>query len=168
MNHKKNPTISIIASKITAAGITLVILISCLPFSTSVEGGTFTVQGIGYPPIKAENSAQAWLMARRAAIIDAYRNALKGDNYSENHDAGRFYTGLSGFLRGARLLKEEYLSDGGVVVTMEVPAGSIYRDIWHGWKDRGFSSDGGPEKVSLDEWYRKIEPYVVYNTDSQN
>ncbi len=81
----------------------------------------FTVHGMGYPPIKAANKAQALLMAKRAAILDGYATALR------NHQtvpAGSlaadhfFYDDLSGFIRSAKVVKESYYADGKVEVVL--------------------------------------------------
>ncbi len=84
------------------------------------DHGTFVVSGIGYPPIKAENAAQARLLARRAAVVDAYRNALAGAGAS-NNDEQAFYAGLSGFVRGLTIEREEYMEDGSVRILARVP-----------------------------------------------
>ncbi len=121
-----------------------------------VEGSAVTVEGVGYPPIRTENRAQARLMARRAAILDAYRKVLKiesGGGLSEE-----FYRGLAGFVRGARVVREEYLSDGGVIVTLEVGSGEVSGRTTSG----PGTETGKPERVTVEEWYRVIEKVVVY------
>ncbi len=125
------------------------------------DNDTFVVSGIGYPPIKAENAAQARLMARRAAILDAYRNALAGGG-SPNGDEPTFYTGLSGFVKGLTIEHEEYLADGGVRILARVPRGSVAarsRSTREGVTERG---RGGPSPVPLNEWYRIIERSVRF------
>jgi hypothetical protein len=119
------------------------------------------VSGIGYPPIKAENAAQARLMARRAAIVDAYRNALAGTGPS-NNDEQAFYTGLSGFVRGLTIEREEYLEDGGVRILAKVPgrsAAATSRTPNEVVTEKG---RGGPAPVPLNEWYRIIERSVRF------
>ncbi len=121
--------------------------------------GTVVVSGIGYPPIKAQSAAQARLMAKRAAILDAYRNALSGAA-SGTGDEQTFYTGLSGFVKGMVIKKEEYLEDGGVRIQVAVPAGGI--TVSSGTTGNGIPEKGpAPSRVPLDEWYRIIERSVT-------
>jgi len=121
------------------------------------KGDAFVVSGIGYPPIKAQSPAQARLMARRAAIIDAYRNALALAGSTE-HDEYNLYTGLSGFVKGMTVIEEEYLGDGGIRIVARVSSGDIVV------KSKGaigrIEKETGPSRVTLDEWYRIIEQFV--------
>lgn len=155
--------------KITTSVFLLAVLVCpALLLSAEFGGGqdradsdTLVVSGIGYPPIKAENAAQARLMARRAAIVDAYRNALTGAG-SSNNDEQTFYTGLSGFVRGLTIEREEYLEDGGVRILAKVPGRSVAvtsRTTREGVSERG---RGGPSPVPLNEWYRIIERSVRF------
>lgn len=124
------------------------------------DNDAFVVSGIGYPPIKAENAAQARLMARRAAILDAYRNALAGAG-TANNDEPTFYTGLSGFVKGLTIEREEYLEDGGVRILAKVPSRSVAvtsRIARKGVTERGH----GPSPVPLNEWYKIIERSVRF------
>jgi len=122
-----------------------------------------SVQGTGYPPIRAESAAQARLMAKRAAIVDAYRNALatsaspgKGDevNYQE----------LSGFVSGITITNEEYLQDGGVRITAKVSAKNVAVSTARGpavrTEPRSSEGSGGPQRVTVDEWYNIIRKLV--------
>ena len=125
------------------------------------DNDTFVVSGIGYPPIKADNAAQARLMARRAAIVDAYRNALAGAG-SSNNDEQTFYTGLSGFVKGLTIVREEYLEDGGVRILAKVSGRNsavTSRAPREGASEKG---RGGPSAVPLNEWYRIIERSVRF------
>ena len=83
------------------------------------------VNGTGYPPIKAQDPAQARLMARRAAILDAYRNALAGADTKETGEPD-FYSHLEGFVSGITIIDEEYLIDGGLRIRAQVPEKYIY------------------------------------------
>ncbi len=124
------------------------------------ENNTIIVQGVGYPPIKASSMAQAHLMAKRAAIIDAYRNALASagiENYSEN----TLYTGLSGFVKGLTILEEEYLEDGGIRILARVPAENIdlsYNTVTKSKKPE--ETWFGPLRVTLKEWFNIIKKLV--------
>lgn len=155
--------------KIAVYFVLLAVLVfsSLLPAAESGNGedraddDTVVVSGTGYPPIKAENAAQARLMARRAAILDAYRNALAGTGSSHN-DEQTFYTGLSGFVRGLTIEREEYLEDGGVRILARVSGKRIAvmsRTPREGVAEKG---RGGPSPVPLNEWYRIIERSVRF------
>jgi hypothetical protein len=121
---------------------------------------TLVVSGIGYPPIKAQSAAQAHLMARRAAILDAYRNALASPG-SGNSDEQTYYTGLSGFVKGMVIEKEEYLGDGGLRILARVPARNITvsSKATRGNPDR---QNQRPSPVPLNEWYKIIERSVRF------
>jgi len=126
------------------------------------DNDTLIVQGIGYPPIKAKSMAQAHLMAKRAAIIDAYRNALAEtgiQNYSEN----TLYAGLSGFVSGLTVLETEYLEDGGIRILARVPVKNItvssntVKSIPKNPRETLL----GPLRVTLNEWYRIIKKLIT-------
>ena len=119
------------------------------------------VYGLGYPPIRAQSLAQARLMARRAAIIDAYRNAL-AETGVENYSEDALYTGLSGFVKELTITNEEYLEDGGIRITARVPlqnvkvssAGIERASKQPGWTGRE------PIRITLERWYKIIKQSV--------
>ncbi|MCX5851210.1 MAG: LPP20 family lipoprotein [Deltaproteobacteria bacterium] len=92
--------------------------------------GEIEAVGIGGPPEKFTGKPQARPMAIRAAQLDAYRNLLeitKGvrvdsativKDYTVESDTIR--TQVEGIVRGARIVKTEYLSDGTVEVTLKM------------------------------------------------
>lgn len=130
-----------------------------------------TVYGIGYPPVKAQNKAQALLMAKRAALLDAYRKALvdQGDDYTGPKDEERFYRGLSGFIKGLTIVNEEYLNDGGVKIEATVPKKDVYL-YSKGKLPKGLTPKTGPArvegpaKVTMEEWYQIIEKMVNFES----
>jgi len=88
--------------------------------------------GIGLPPENAHTSAQAKLLARRAAVVDAYRNLLEmtqeiqvdsettmKDLMIENDTVK---TQVSGIIQGAKIKSEKQMSDGSyrVVLTLNL------------------------------------------------
>lgn len=86
--------------------------------------GEIYAQGIGAPPAQAANAAQARAMAERAAFVVAIRNLLetvKGvqvdsetvvENFMVKSDVIR--TRVDGIVKGATIIKKEYMSDGSV------------------------------------------------------
>jgi hypothetical protein len=128
------------------------------------------VQGIGYPPVRASGKAQALLMARRAAVLDAYRNAVSGrEEDGETLIERDAYKGFSAFVRGIILVDEALLADGGVQVTVRVtrdafsPLGARDGDVQVMEKDRKREAYTGPIRVSEEEWYRVIEQMVRFD-----
>jgi hypothetical protein len=92
--------------------------------------------GIGAPPTNAMGKPQARPMALRAAQVDAYRNMLETLNGVRVNSATTIRdfvvesdvinTQVQGFVKGAKVTKQEYLSDGTVEVTVRMPlAGNL-------------------------------------------
>ena len=93
--------------------------------------GEVYARGIGAPPAYPGNAAQARAMAERAAFIVALRNLLetvKGvrvdsetvvENFMTKNDVIR--TRVDGIVKGARVVKTQYLSDGSVEVLVAMP-----------------------------------------------
>ncbi len=93
--------------------------------------GEVYATGIGAPPARAANAAQARAMAERAAYVVALRNLLetvKGvridaesvvEDFMVKSDVIR--TQVDGVVKGARIMKKSYLSDGSVEVLVAMP-----------------------------------------------
>ena len=98
--------------------------------ATNWDSATVTAEGTGVPPATAYNSVQARMLARRAAIVDAYRQLaeqIKGgdvdadttvENMMVTSDVIR--THVSALVQGARIVDEKTLPEGGYSVTMQV------------------------------------------------
>ncbi|MFH0886823.1 MAG: LPP20 family lipoprotein [bacterium] len=96
--------------------------------------GTVRATGTGVPPTGVP-APQARLMAKRAAVADAYRllaeavNGVKVDaetlvkNYVTESDTIK--TKVSALVKGAKIVDEKRMSDGSYEVTMEI---SMYGD----------------------------------------
>lgn len=92
--------------------------------------GTVQATGIGAPPEKLYGKPNARPMALRAAKLDAYRNileVLKGvridsttivRDYAVESDI--IMSKVEGMVQGAEVVKQEYLSDGTVEITMQM------------------------------------------------
>lgn len=91
---------------------------------------TVSAIGIGLPPESAHTAAQAKALARRAAIIDAYRNLLEAtENINVDADTtiknlmianDTVRTHVDGIIHGAKIIDEQYMSDGSYQITLEI------------------------------------------------
>jgi hypothetical protein len=93
--------------------------------------GEVYATGIGAPPSHPINAAQARAMTERAAFVVAIRNLLeivKGvrvdsesvvENFMVKSDVIR--TRVDGIVKGARIVKTQYMSDGSVEVLVTMP-----------------------------------------------
>jgi len=93
--------------------------------------GEVYATGIGAPPAQPANAAQARAMAERAAFVVALRNLLevvKGvrvdsetvvENFMTKSDMIR--TRVDGIVKGARVVRTQYMSDGSVEMQVAMP-----------------------------------------------
>lgn len=127
-------------SKVTAAAA---VLVSVLVFSMTAalaaasnnavdwNSSVIRATGGGAAPYHARSQSQARLMARRAAIVDAYRQLAEyagGVNIDAETTVDMaavtsdvIKSRVSATIRGAKIVAEGVTSDGGYEVTMEVP-----------------------------------------------
>ncbi|MGD9167929.1 MAG: hypothetical protein PVH33_14550, partial [Syntrophobacterales bacterium] len=101
--------------------------------------GKVVAVGIGAPPAKAANMAQARAMARRAAITVARRNLLEVSqgvqvdsmtlvkDFTVKSDIIR--TSVQGVVRNAQVIDTAYMSDGSVEVTMVMSLGGEFANV---------------------------------------
>jgi len=99
--------------------------------SVNWTDGYIEAVGIGAPPQRNIGMPQARPMALRAAQVDAYRNLLEVVNgvrvdstttvkdFTVESDI--INTQVQGIVKGAKTMKQEYLSDGTVEVTVRMP-----------------------------------------------
>lgn len=98
--------------------------------TTDWENATITVEGTGPMPANAYNAVQARMMARRVAIVDAYRQLaeqIKGVNVDatttvENMmvTSDRVTTHVNALIQGARIVDEKVIAGGGYSVKMQL------------------------------------------------
>lgn len=101
--------------------------------------GKVVAVGIGAPPAKPANMAQARAMARRAAITVARRNLLEISqgvqvdsmtlvrDFTVKSDIIR--TSVQGVVRNAQVIDTAYMSDGSVEVTMVMSLGGEFANV---------------------------------------
>ncbi len=97
---------------------------------TDWGNGTITVVGQGIAPPNAVNAAQAKALAKRAAMVDGYRQlaeSVQGVNVDSESTVENMMvlsditkTKVQATIKGARILNVQYQSDGMCEVTMQV------------------------------------------------
>jgi len=103
------------------------------------QDGYIEAVGTGAPPEQAYGKPQARPLALRAAQVDAYRNLLEtvqGVQIDSKTTVKDFVvesdvinTAISGMVKGAQIVKKEYLSDGTVEVTVRMPLSGLAKAI---------------------------------------
>lgn len=98
---------------------------------TDWDNGKITVEGYGAPPANANSAAQARMMTRRAAIVDAYQSfaeEIQGVNVDAEStvkdmetQSNIVKTKVSALIKGAKIISEETQADGGYRVVMQIP-----------------------------------------------
>jgi hypothetical protein len=101
--------------------------------------GYIEAVGIGAPPERYIGKPQARPMALRAAKVDAYRNLLettKGvriDSATVVKDftveSDTINAAVEGLVRGAKVVNQDYLSDGTVEVTLRMPMAGGFAEV---------------------------------------
>ncbi|MGZ3594474.1 MAG: LPP20 family lipoprotein [Syntrophales bacterium] len=101
--------------------------------------GYIEAVGIGAPPERYIGKPQARPMALRAAKVDAYRNLLettKGvridsttvvKDFTVENDT--INAAVEGLVRGAKVVNQDYLSDGTVEVTLRMPMAGGFAQV---------------------------------------
>lgn len=97
--------------------------------------GAIEAIGTGFPPANVQNSSQAKALARRAAIVEAYRNlaetiyGVRIDSRTTMHNLALtndvVISRVSGIVEGARIVRELLQKDGSYQVVMCV---NLYGD----------------------------------------
>jgi hypothetical protein len=109
----------------------LLLSTTCFAFGVDWNSNTISAIGIGSAPEYAVKPGQADALARRAAVVDAYRN-LASIVYGveiENHTTveqlavkkDTIKTSVSGVISNARIVDEEKLDDGNYQITISMP-----------------------------------------------
>lgn len=98
---------------------------------TNWNVGVIKAQGFGIEPRSADSSAQALVMARRAAVVDAYRNLLEASldvtvrSKTAVEQAGVKWDSVEaqvqGVIRNAAILEERRHADGRYEIVMQMP-----------------------------------------------
>ena len=115
-------------------GLVLALLVAMTASSFAAanwEESTLTAEGMGVAPATAYNPTQAKMLARRAALVDAYRQLLemaKGVDVDASTTVENMMvtsdiitTHVSGVVNGARIVDEKSLGDGAYSVTVSMP-----------------------------------------------
>jgi hypothetical protein len=107
--------------------------------SVNWTDGYVEAVGIGAPPQRNIGMPQARPMALRAAQVDAYRNLLevvngvRVDSTTTVKDftieSDIINTQVQGMVKGAKTMKQEYLSDGTVEVTVRMPLSGNFASV---------------------------------------
>ena len=118
---------------------------------------SITVIGMGAPPANARNAAQARMMARRAAVVDGYRQlaeVVKGVNVDSESTVENFMvtsditrTKVNALVQGAQVIREQATSDGGYEVTMKISMFGVSNSLAEAVLPRNVEHESFPEPV---------------------
>lgn len=119
--------------KVSMLALLFSLLLSTTCFAVGVDWNSNTISavGVGSAPDSATKEGPADALARRAAVVDAYRN-LASIVYGveiENHTTveqlavkkDTIKTSVSGVISNARIVDEEKLDDGNYQITISMP-----------------------------------------------
>ena len=116
-----------------------------------------TVTGEGVAPTDGQNYTQTKGLASRAAQADAYRKLgemvngvrVEGETTVENMLTTKDTIKLkvTATIRGAKILKETFLSDGGYRVTMQVPIFGVSNSLASAVFEKNYVVEPFPEPV---------------------
>ncbi len=122
------------------------------------NSGVITATGEGVPPENARSQAQARVLARRAAVVAAYRNLaeeVKGVDITGEttvQDAmvtsDTATTKVSAFIQGARIVSEKMLPDGSYQVTMQVSAYGVSNSLASAVLEKPAQQESFPQPVA--------------------
>lgn len=122
------------------------------------SNGSITVTGSGVAPANARSATQARLMARRAAVVDAYRQlaeTVKGVNVDSETTIQNMMvvdditkTKVSAFIQGARIVSEQVIPDGGYEVTMTVSMFGVSNSLASAVMPRPAAVESFPQPVA--------------------
>lgn len=148
--------------------VSMVMMLAIAVFSTApvlaAEGvdwnnSSITVIGAGVAPMNAYNAAQARMMARRAAVVDAYRQlaeTIKGVNVDSETTVQSMMTlddttktKVSAFIQGARIVSEQVIPDGGYEVTMTVSMFGVSNSLASAVMPRPAAVESFPQPVAV-------------------
>jgi hypothetical protein len=130
----------------------------CFALGVDWDSNMITAIGVGSAPEYAIKPGQANALARRAAVVDAYRN-LASIVYGvevENHTTveqltvkkDTIKTAVAGVIRNARIVDEEQLDDGNYQITLSMPIfgqNSLAAAVWQ--KDTNINTNAAPAPV---------------------
>ena len=107
---------------------------------TDWESSVIEVEGTGVAPANARNAVQARMMARRAAVVDAYRQIAEQiagvqvdatttvEDMAVSSDVVK--TNVSALVQGARIVDEKTVEGGqGYTVRMQVPLFGVTKSV---------------------------------------
>ena len=173
MNMRRNVRILMMLT----AMIAVLMLSSLSVFAAEgVDWGnsTITVTGSGIAPANARSAAQARMMARRAAVVDAYRQlaeAIKGVNVDSETTVQNMMvvddttkTKVSAFIQGAKILSEQVTSDGGYEVTMTVSMFGVSNSLASAVMPKPAAVEAFPQPVAAVA--PSVQVTVTVNTQS--
>lgn len=99
--------------------------------NTDWADGTITMEGYGAAPDNARSAGQARIMARRAAVVDAYRNLgeyvegvrIDSETTVQNMVVSddRIRSRVSAVIKGAKVVSEQANADGSYTVVVRIP-----------------------------------------------
>ena len=117
-----------------------------------------SVQGMGVAPANARTAAQGRMMARRAAVVDGYRQIaeiVKGVNVDSETTVENMMvtnditkTKVSALVQGARVVSEEVTPDGGYIVNMEVSMFGVSDSLASAVLEKPAQQESFPEPVA--------------------
>ena len=143
--------------------ICALLLMSCASVfaaaGTDWESSVIEVEGTGVAPANARNAVQARMMARRAAVVDAYRQiaeqiagvqvdaATTVEDMAVSSDVVK--TKVDALVQGARIVEEKSIEGGqGYTVKMQVPLFGVSKSIASAVLPQTAAKESFPEPVA--------------------
>jgi hypothetical protein len=120
------------------------------------------VTGRGHPPQRAMSESQSRIMAKRAAMLEAFKNMAKALGKVQTHlTEGTGHESVNGFIKGMELMETRYYPNKDVEVDIELaiqaqdhPEGVRPSPAMEGAcaKEKPILIEKGGGRISVSEW----------------